>query len=70
MHRGAKVVMLSGTPMRSGHIELWPVLRSLAWNSIDYMSRHRYGLEYCGAHGKAYRGKFVWDYSGSTNSKT
>jgi SNF2 family DNA or RNA helicase len=71
VHRGAKVVMLSGTPMRSGHMELWPVLRSLAWNSIDYMSRHRYGLEYCGAHQvEAYRGKFVWDYSGSTNSKS
>ena len=63
-----KRVFLSGTPIRRGPMDLYPVLKSNAWDSIEYLSHHHYGVRYCAAYRKNIgRGNFAWDYSGSCN---
>jgi superfamily II DNA or RNA helicase len=63
-HIADKVVCLSGTPMRSRPIEMFPVLSSLAANTIGYRNKLEYGIRYCagfeGAHG--------WDFKGASNA--
>lgn len=61
--RGQRVVCLSGTPMPNRPVELFPILRALAPDSIGHMSFFDFALKYCGAH----RSRFGWDFSGATN---
>lgn len=58
-----KVVLMSGTPMPNRPIELYSVLSNLAPETIDHMSKFKYGVKYCAA----YEGEWGWDYSGASN---
>lgn len=58
-----RVVFLSGTPMPSRPIELFPVLSYCAPETINFMNQFEYGERYCGM----FRGQWGYDYSGATN---
>lgn len=45
-----RVVFLSGTPMLNRPIELYPILRAAAPETIDFMTRVEYGMKYCAGH--------------------
>lgn len=61
-----RVILLSGSPMPNRPMELFPVLKSCAPETINFMSQHEFGLKYCNAR-QDERGH--WDYSGSSNMK-
>lgn len=68
VHKAEKVILLSGTPMRRGPMELWPALHALAYNEIDFRSRHKYGLDFCDAHQEEiFNGRTAWNYKGASN---
>lgn len=58
-----RVTCLSGTPMPNRPIELFPVLSSLAHDTIDFMSAHEFAVQYC----NAFENRFGWDYTGACN---
>jgi SWI/SNF-related matrix-associated actin-dependent regulator 1 of chromatin subfamily A len=60
-----KIVLLSGTPLRSRSMELYSVLSKLAPETIDFKNRFQYGLRYC----NAYQNGFGWDFSGDSNTE-
>lgn len=59
----SKQIYLSGTPMPNRPIELFPLLSSVAPETIDYMNRFEYGKRYCDAH----QNEFGWDFGGASN---
>lgn len=61
-NRGAKVVVLTGTPVPNRPIEIFPLLKTLA-PDVAGKSKMKFGLRYCNAH----RGAFGWDWNGSSN---
>lgn len=70
VHKGTKVIILSGSPMRKGPIELWPVIHALANNLIDFRDRFQYGVRYCsGFKEKVYNGKEAWNFEGSSREE-
>jgi len=50
-------LFLTGTPILNRPIELWPILKSLGWDWLEYVTR------YCNGH----QTSFGWDVSGATN---
>lgn len=58
------VVFMSGTPMPSRPMELWPVLSECAPETIDFMTMESYGQKFCGGHYVEGRG---WDFSRASN---
>ncbi len=56
-------IFMSGTPMPNRPIELYPVLKAAAPDSINFMDMNAYGHQYCGGFwdGRA------WDFSGASN---
>ncbi len=58
-----RVVFMSGTYMPNRPLELFPVLRKAAPETIDYMSQEEFGQRYCGG----YMTEYGWDFSGATN---
>lgn len=62
--RARHTVFLDGSPMPNRPMELWAPLYALVPESIDHMSRHEFGVHFCGAK-KNYRGD--WEYRGSAN---
>lgn len=56
---------LSGTPMPSRPIELYPVLEAAAPETIDFMNQFQYGRKYCAGHHDG----FGWDFTGASNVK-
>lgn len=59
-----KVVFLSGTPMPSRPLQLWPVLSECAPETLDFMPEEVYGQRYCG--GRYVEGK-GWDFKHASN---
>jgi SWI/SNF-related matrix-associated actin-dependent regulator 1 of chromatin subfamily A len=58
-----KIVCLSGTPMPNRPSELYPVLSSLAHDTIEFMSFHEYAIKFC----NAFKNEWGWVYSGACN---
>lgn len=58
-----RIVYLSGTPMPNRPMELFPVLNSSAPSTIDFLTKHGFGLKYCAA----FQNQWGWDYSGVSN---
>lgn len=64
----SKRVFLSGSPIKKGPMHLYLIVRSSAWNLIEYAPMHQYGVQFCGAYKKeTYGHHWAWDYSGSSN---
>lgn len=59
---GERVVALTGTPMPSRPIELYPILKALAPETIDFSNKHQYAEKYCGA----FFDGFGWNYNGAS----
>lgn len=57
------VVFLDGSPMPNRPMELWAPTYALDPSAIDCMSRHDFGLKFCGAT----MGKWGWEYNYSSN---
>jgi SNF2 family DNA or RNA helicase len=66
VHQGDKVLLLSGTHMRRGPVNLYPALYALAWNLIGNMYFRQYGIRYCNGYQKRIGPRYVWDFSGSS----
>jgi SWI/SNF-related matrix-associated actin-dependent regulator 1 of chromatin subfamily A len=49
IYEAEHVCALSGTPMLNRPIELWPVARAMAPETIDFMGYLQFGYRYCGA---------------------
>lgn len=60
-----KVALMSGTPMPNRPIELHHTLFKMAPETIDYMGKHFFGVEYCNAHLDGAH----WNYGGASNLK-
>lgn len=58
-----KVTYMSGTPMPNRPIELYPILRKSAPETINFMQKEEYGQKYCGARFNGYG----FEYKGSTH---
>lgn len=58
-----RVIALSGTPMPNRPIELFPMLSSLAPETIDFANRFEYAQKYCGA----FKDFYGWNFSGASN---
>lgn len=58
-----KQIYLSGTPMPNRPIELYPILSKVAPETIDFMTKHEYGMRYCGGRWDG----FGYDYSGASH---
>lgn len=58
------VVCMSGTPMPSRPLELYPVLSKLAPETIDHMNKFQYARKFCAAYKNEYG---FWDFSGASN---
>lgn len=56
-------LFLSGTPLLNRPFELWPLLNATAANCIDFMTRHQFGMKYCGG----YHDGYGWNYKGASN---
>lgn len=67
VHQGEKVVLLSGTCMKKGVISLYSAVRALAWNKLNFIPYHQYGLKFCNGHQKRFGAKTIWDFTGSSN---
>lgn len=62
--RFERQVYLSGTPIPNGRpMELFPILSTVAPETIDFMSGFEYGRKFCRGH----RTRFGWDFSGASN---
>lgn len=62
----SRVVFMSGTPMPSRPMELYPVLSECAPECIDFMSETKYGQRYCGGQYVEGRG---WEFKWASNVK-
>lgn len=62
-HGFDRVCFLSGTPLRKRPISLYPILSTFAGETIDFASKHDYGMKYCGGRWDGY----AWDYSGASH---
>lgn len=70
VHLAPKRVYLSGTPMRKGLMDFYPILRANAFNLIDWKRHDHYGSHFCaGYKRRTYGNNYAWDYSGSSNIK-
>jgi len=67
-------IFMSGTPILSRPIELWPILYGTGLTKLSY---HDYGLRFCNGHKKKFwkKDKYdkpvlteKWDYKGATNT--
>lgn len=56
-------VYMSGTPMPSRPMELYPVLTKAAPQTIDFMNRFSFGKRYCAG----YHDGFGWNFDGASN---
>lgn len=70
--RGARRVLLTGTPFESRPSELWPLLNIA--DPVTWPNFFTYAKRYCGAYQREIRikggkTKMVWDFSGSSNSE-
>lgn len=65
-HRSRKVVLLSGSHMTRGPINLYAPVKALAWNLINYCNLPSYGVRFCNGYEKRFGSKKVWDFSGSS----
>lgn len=54
---------MSGTPMPSRPMELYPVLSEVAPESIDFANQYEYGRKFCAG----FRNEFGWDFTGASN---
>lgn len=59
----SRVVFMSGTPMPNRPMELFSILDAAAPDTIDFMTRHQFGVKYCQAH----QNQYGWDYTGAQN---
>jgi SNF2 family DNA or RNA helicase len=66
VHRAEKVILLSGTHMRRGPINLYAPIFSLAWNLINYANYASYGVRYCNGHERQIGHRRIWDFNGSS----
>lgn len=60
-----RIIALSGTPMPNRPIELFTMTKLLCWSAINNLTKHKYGLRYCGGHHDG----FGWNYTGATKMK-
>lgn len=60
-----RVVCLSGTPIPNRYMDLFVFLKHLAPHTIKYITRHEFGVKYCGG----YNTPFGWSYAGATNGE-
>lgn len=71
VRRSKRVTFLSGTPMPNRPVELWPMLRSVAYNTIGFNSFTAYAKEFCDGKiiniGSGNFRKEVFDTSGASN---
>lgn len=73
--KAKRYTFLSGTPMpNSRPIEMFPLLESLAHETIKWRDRISYGKEFCNGHQKKLfdRGgapELAWDFTGASNLK-
>ncbi len=61
---GESSTLLSGTPMPKNPIEMWAPLIKHAPETIEFMSRHEYGVKYC----NGFEDLNGWNYEGSSNA--
>lgn len=66
VHNADKVILLSGTHMRRGPINLYAPVFALAWNLINYSSSTSFGVRFCNGYRKKIGHREVWDFSGSS----
>ncbi len=59
----AKQIYMSGTPMPNRPMELYPLLSTVAPETIDFMGSFDYGRKFCAGH----KTDFGWDFSGASN---
>ncbi len=62
-----KSVFLSGTPIENRTMEIYPVLKRCAPESINFMDRFDFGMRYCAGHLDEETGHF--DFSGDSHSE-
>lgn len=60
-----RIIFLSGTPMPNRPIELYPVLKHCAPETIDFKNKFEFGVKYCAG----YKNNFGWDFTGASNMK-
>ena len=58
------IIGLSGTPMLNRPMELYPVIKALCHQAINFCDKHTFGLRFCNAKRDAFG---IWDYSGHSN---
>ncbi len=58
-----KQIYMSGTPMPNRPMELYPLLSTVAPETIDFMGSFDYGRKFCAGH----KTDFGWDFSGASN---
>ena len=63
VHKFDKATFLSGTPMPNRPMELYPILKACAANSIDFRDKLEFGVRWCGA----YEGAWGWRFDGSSH---
>lgn len=66
VHAADKVILLSGSHMKRGPINLFAPVFALAWNLINFMSSTSYGVRYCNGHRRRVGPREVWDFKGSS----
>ncbi len=67
VHQADKVILLSGTHMRRGPINLYAPVFGLAWNLINFLPHNSFGVRYCNGHRRRVtRHREVWDFKGSS----
>lgn len=64
VHQFEHVTYLSGTPMPNGRpMELFPILSKSAPETIDFRTKHKYGMYFCGGYWDGYD----YDFSGASH---
>ena len=56
-------ILMSGTPIVSRPLELYPVLKAQTPHIIDNMTKFEFGMKYCGG----FKAEYGYDFSGKSN---
>jgi len=58
-----RTICMSGTAMPNRPLELYPILSTLAPETIDFMTKEQYGMRYCAGRWNGY----AYEYTGASN---